>query len=178
MRTTRGSTSQRRVKTTSGGSAGHEGRRVAEDEPEHQREDDDDGQPHTRQTNLGQPVRGVDERDLLPLSNSSRCAATGATTSAGERGHRDRDEEQRAQRRVQIREPLLERQGQQEARQDLDPGLGDAELLQQLVPVAVRALGGGLVALRSVGVGTVGDARRLRALVVVHGQDLPSAGLP
>ena len=83
LRTTRGSTSQE-GEDHERGSAGHEGRRVAEDEPEHQREDDDDGQPDTRQTDLGQPVRGVDERDLLPLSNSSRCAATGATTSAVE----------------------------------------------------------------------------------------------
>ena len=38
---------------------------------------------------------------------------------------------------VDVLEPLAERQRQQEARQDLDAGLGDPQLLQQLVEVSV-----------------------------------------
>jgi membrane-associated phospholipid phosphatase len=47
---------------------------------------------------------------------------------------------------VQTREVLGERQRQQEAREQLDPGLGHAQLLEQLVPVAVEPLVAGLVA--------------------------------
>ena len=46
---------------------------------------------------------------------------------------------------VEVREPLLERDRQQEAREDLRAGLRDPQLLQQLVPVAVGALVVGLV---------------------------------
>ena len=47
---------------------------------------------------------------------------------------------------VELGEPLLERDRQQEPGQDLRSGLRDAQLLEHLVPVAVEALGLGLVA--------------------------------
>ena len=46
---------------------------------------------------------------------------------------------------VQRLEPLLERQGQEEPRKDLHACLQHPELLQQLYPVAVHLLIGGLV---------------------------------
>ena len=44
------------------------------------------------------------------------------------------------------REALLERDGQQEGEEDLDAGLGDAQLLQLLAEVAIDPFGLGLVA--------------------------------
>src|SRR5665647_819594 len=57
----------------------------------------------------------------------------------------------------ELGEPLLERHGEQEAREDLDPGLGDPQLLEDLVPVPVEALGGGLTAPVT---GSLGGGRR------------------
>jgi hypothetical protein len=46
----------------------------------------------------------------------------------------------------QTAEPLLERDGEQEPREDLSTGLSDSQLLQDLVPVTVHPLVEGLVA--------------------------------
>ena len=62
--------------------------------------------------------------------------------------HRGEDQAQidRLLELVQLRETVLERDGQQETGDDLGAGLGDPELLEHLVPVAVHPLVERLVA--------------------------------
>ncbi len=58
----------------------------------------------------------------------------------------DRDEINRAHCAVKLGEPLLERQRQQEAGEQLDAGLRNPQLLQQAGPITVQPLRFGLVA--------------------------------
>jgi hypothetical protein len=89
----------------------------------------------------------------------------------GEHSQPQREEEDDAQRGVQLAEPLLERHGEEEAGEDLQPGLRDAQLLEQLAPVAVGALRRGLVALRAVGVPRVAPVpASLRVVIGRHGR--------
>ena len=82
-------------------------------------------------------------------ARASRCGGTGsgatrpgATTITVETtARRERDEEHDPQRGLEVAEALLERHREEEAGEDLQAGLGDAQLLQELVPVPVGALG-------------------------------------
>ncbi len=66
---------------------------------------------------------------------------TGATSNTvAPIEHADRDEVNRAHDGVQLGEPLLKRQDQQEAGEQLDAGLRDPQLLQQAGPIAVQPL--------------------------------------
>src|SRR5439155_22858276 len=74
----------------------------------------------------------------------------------GQRRRDERAEVEALLRRGRRREPLGERQGDQEREQDLHAGLRDPQLLEQLDEVAVGALVGGLVPAVFDGVDVVG----------------------
>ena len=97
------------------------------------------------------PVRGRTSQGRSPCRNSTRWNATGAVISpvaiTEPAEHRQVGQPLDG---VQVREPVAERQREQEAGQDLDAGLGDPQLLEQLVEVAGQPLGLGLVLERRV----------------------------
>lgn len=70
----------------------------------------------------------------------------GEREDGGDRRESDEDDVQVALERIHVREPRLERDGEEESREDLGTGLHDAQFLQELVPVAVGTLVRGLVA--------------------------------
>ena len=101
--------------------------------------------------------------------NRIRCEATGATTITVETtASESATRKTTAQRWLELAEALLERHREEEAGEDLQAGLGDAQLLEELVPIPVGALGGGLVALRPVRVVRVAV---VLAAVVLVGHD-------
>ena len=136
--------SQARAGDQARGPVGHHG----EDQDGHAHDQQGDGAHHHLDHH-------VPDRDHAVLASLSEHAAV-----EHDRGHvhADRDTGDDDEREidallppVERREDLGERQGQQEAGQQLKPGLGDPELLQQLVPVPVESLALRLVPLVVVG---------------------------
>lgn len=98
-----------------------------------------------------------------------RCRATGASATIALIADRTMSAEvEGALTVVEIAERRLEGQREEEAGEDLRAGLEDPQLLQDLVPVAVGALVGGLVP------AVVGHVRHFAIAVIGHAFILPS----
>ena len=124
-------------------------------------EDHDPGREQRQQAERHghERVRRLDQPALHPPPRQLPMDGHRAEHHGGhQRGQDHEDEVEPLLAGAQVREALLERQREQEARGQLGAGLDDAQLLEQVVVLAVLALGLALVAL------LVGSFR-----ILVHG---------
>lgn len=106
----------------------------------------DERQPEGGERGLGELAAGRDQPGLLPTPEEEAVRQhRRQVADGGERDEAEDDEVEHAVTRGQLAEPLGEGQREQEAEEDLDPGLRHPQLLEQLVPVAVQPLGRRLV---------------------------------
>ncbi len=127
---------------------GHERRRPAD----HHREDQHgrsrrSSRATARDHDLAEHVPGLDHPVLHVVAEDPAVEHDrGQVEADGDASQHHQPEVQRLLGLVDAAEDLGERQREQEAGQQLDPGLDDAQLLEQLVPVAVEPLVARLVA--------------------------------
>ena len=144
--------------------AGGAGDREIED----QARDADHEQGDDHEVGDQQPVPRADDPllDLVPEQGAVQRHG-GEADHRREARERDQHEVQGELVPVELVEPGLERDGEQEAADQLGSGEGHAQLLEDVAPVAVAALVGGLVA----------SVRRVRVAVVAHRRGIGGDGL-
>jgi undecaprenyl-diphosphatase len=126
---------------------GHDAGCGAGDHVEGQQDDTDDGGTEQDKTDDRQTMGDADHQfACMPAKQYAVQADRRDEESGGgnRKGHRDQVD--RPLVRAQLFEPGLERQGQQEAREQLHAGLHDPQLLEQVGPVSVQPLHRSLIA--------------------------------